>query len=63
MRRWEDEKVGRAQSAWGIGHRAEGRRGKMRRWEKARLRDGEAEESGELGEQTVLWIGFANIHR
>lgn len=31
--------------------------GKMRRWEKARLRDGEAEESGELGEQTVLWIG------
>ena len=24
---------------------------------KARLRDGEAEESGELGEQTVLWIG------
>ena len=35
----------------------------MGRWEKARLRDGEAEESGELGEQTVLWIGFANIHR
>jgi len=29
----------------------------MRRWEKARSRDGEAEESGELGEQTVLWIG------
>ena len=25
---WEDEKVSRAQSAWGIGHRAEGRRGK-----------------------------------
>ena len=23
LRRWEDGKVGRAQSAWGIGHRAE----------------------------------------
>jgi hypothetical protein len=31
----------------------------MRRWEKARLRDGEAEESGELGEQTVLMLRFA----
>ena len=29
--RWEDGKVSRAQSAWGMGHRAEGRRGKMRR--------------------------------
>jgi hypothetical protein len=28
LRRWEDEKVGRAQSAWGMGHRAEDRRGK-----------------------------------
>ena len=28
VRSWEDEKVSRAQSAWGIGHRAEGRRRK-----------------------------------
>ena len=40
-----------------IGHRAEGRRGKSEGGKEAKLRDGEAEESGELGEQTVLWIG------
>ena len=42
-----------------MGHRAEGRRGKSEGGKEAKLRDGEAEESGELGEQTVLWIGFA----
>ena len=46
LRRWEDEKVGRAQSAWGIGHRAEGRPRKaeekegenLRRWEDRKMR-------------------------
>ena len=33
-----------------IGHRAEGRRGKSEGGKEAKLRDGEAEESGELGE-------------
>jgi hypothetical protein len=43
----------------GIGHRAEGRRGKSEGGKEAKLRDGEAEESGELGEQTVLMLRFA----
>jgi len=36
VRSWEDEKVSRTQSAWGIGLKAD-----VGRWEKARLRDGE----------------------
>ena len=41
LRRWEDEKVGRVQSAWGIRHRAEGRRRKAEEKEGENLRSWE----------------------